>query len=147
MNSNIAKQLISLFDVISNEEAKNIKKMGLEELTLNEIRVLNKLREIEFEYGEITSKLIIKKLKLTKGTVSIVINRLILKNFLEKENKKKDKRQINFFLKNKALYALKIYDSWEKEILETALNNVSKEEIIILEKVLLNITKNLIEER
>ncbi|MFV0287863.1 MAG: MarR family winged helix-turn-helix transcriptional regulator [Mycoplasmatales bacterium] len=145
LKKEINDSCIQIFDFVLQEEYSNLKNMGLKELTLNELHLLVKIKELKKLKAEVNPKDLTEQLNITKGTLSIYTTKLINKNYIERKFDLGDRRKINLILKPKAEYAIKLHDEWHEKFINIALqglNNKEQEKVnIVLKNILNNLNK------
>lgn len=142
-NQEINKLFIEVFENILHEESNNIKELGLNKITLNEIHVLAKIRDLQQKKEKVIPKDLLKILNITKGTLSVVITRLEKKGYLEKRKNMTDRRSFSLELNKEAKEALDKHDKWHDLLVKVALKNLDLEEKKILKKILQTIKDNM----
>jgi DNA-binding MarR family transcriptional regulator len=119
-------------DILKIEEKVLNKNAYTRELSMNEIHVIE---IIGLGKQQIMSD-ISKKLKITIGSLSITINRLVRKGYIEKIKHDIDKRAINIALTEKGILAYKVHENFHKEMIaEGYLEKSSVHETLSMYKV------------
>ncbi len=138
----INKTFTDLFEMILRSENENLKDMGLKDLTVTELHLIENVREIQEKEGHVKPKMLMDALKITKGTLSISTTKLIKKNYIEKIVDSTDARKIYFILKPKAEYAMDLHQKWHDDLLRVAFEGMSQSEMEQVEVILNNIKNN-----
>lgn len=145
LHDKINNKFTQIFDLVLKEEHNNLKKMGLKELTLNELHLLVKINELHLAGIDVTPKVLMYALHVTKGTLSTSTSKLISKNYLEKKYDSNDGRKIIFKIKPKAKYAIDLHDKWHEDFVSRAMQDIpilEQENILItLENIYTNIKR------
>ncbi len=139
----INKTFTDLFDLILKKENDNLKDMGLKDLTITELHLIEKVKELQETESSVKPKMLMEKLGITKGTLSISTTKLIKKNYIEKVIDSTDARKIYFTLKPKAEYALELHQKWHDDLVLVAFKGMSETEMEQVEIILNNIKNNL----
>ncbi len=139
----INKTFTDLFDMILRSENDNLKNMGLKDLTVTELHLIEKIKELQEKEPSVKPKMLMESLGITKGTLSISTTKLIKKNYIEKIVDSTDARKIYFTLKPKAEYALDLHQKWHDNLVLVAFEGMSEKEMEQVEGILNNIKDNL----
>ncbi|MGJ7921660.1 MarR family winged helix-turn-helix transcriptional regulator [Neobacillus sp. LXY-4] len=112
------------------------------DLTSSQWAVLNRLNmeeERDTSYNERTSVEIASKLDLDKPTISGIVNRLIEKGMIRKEQHPNDKRASVLFLTEKAKRLIPILERISNGVIEASLNRFDENEkemfLLLLKKM------------
>lgn len=138
-HKDLNKFLVSVFHQILLEEQKSLLQYGVNNLTIREIHVLEQLTELDKEKIELTVGNLSKKIAITDGSTSIIINRLVKKDYLKKKQDQKDKRKYILSLTTNAHEILKIHEKWHDKFIKDVVKNISSDE----SKVLITALKNI----
>jgi DNA-binding MarR family transcriptional regulator len=84
---------------------------------------------------------IARRLRVTVGTLTTSINRLVEKGYVTRKREEEDKRKVIVSLTKKAEAALKIHDNFHEEMLDALFEDMNLEE----DEVLLQSLENLSE--
>jgi len=122
--------LVELFNDILVVEAKSLQKKGLNDLSITEIHTIE---AIGIEKSKSMSE-IAENLKITVGTLTTAINRLLKKEYVTRNRDDQDRRIVLVELTEKGKEAYKIHDEFHKEMVEEMIEDLKIEE----DKVLLN---------
>ncbi len=139
----INKTFTDLFDMILRSENDNLKDMGLKDLTVTELHLIEKLKDLQEKEPSVNPKMLMESLSITKGTLSIATTKLIKKNYIEKIVDSTDARKIYFTLKPKAEYAIELHQKWHDDLLLVAFKGMDQKEMEQVEVILNNIKNNL----
>ncbi len=139
----INKTFTDLFDMILRSENDNLKDMGLKDLTVTELHLIEKLKDLQEKEPSVNPKMLMESLSITKGTLSIATTKLIKKNYIEKIVDSTDARKIYFTLKPKAEYAIELHQKWHDDLLLVAFKGMDQTEMEQVEVILNNIKNNL----
>ncbi|MGM9534697.1 MAG: MarR family winged helix-turn-helix transcriptional regulator [Intestinibacter sp.] len=127
--------LVQLFNDILHIEEKVLKKSEFKDLSITEMHTIDAIGT----KGSRTMGKIAHDLRITMGTLTSAINRLIKKGYVERSRTEADRRVVLVSLTEKGLQAYKIHDDFHKEMVEATLSyfNEDKQEVLceILEKV------------
>ena len=119
------KKLGEYFNYIANltnvVEEKTMDKKGIPDLTLGELHVVETVNEFN---GEPMTK-IADELKVTVGSLTIGVNRLVQKEYLERIRDEKDHRIVRLVVTPKGKRVLKFHDKFHEDILLAVLDGVT----------------------
>ena len=132
----INELLVEVFNNILSIEAQTLKTRGIK-LSMNEIHVL----EAVLKTSEPTMTNISHRLRITVGTLTTSVNRLVEKGFVKRQRELEDKRKVLVSLTNNAVEALKIHDQFHEEMLADVFKDMKLED----DEVLLQSLENLSE--
>lgn len=126
--------LVEVFNHILSIEGANLKQRGVK-LSMNEIHVLEAIEKTETP----TMTNISKRLRVTVGTLTTAINRLVEKGYCTRYSDSLDKRKV--YIKNvqKAHDVLKIHDEFHDEMVDALFEDMDLHE----DKLLLQSLENL----
>lgn len=139
----INKTFVDLFDLIVRKESENLKNMGLKDLTINELHLITKIKELQELGHMVKPKMLMDEIGITKGTLSISTTKLIKKNYIEKISDSTDARKIYFILKPKADYAIDLHEKWHQALVNAAFKGMDTKRMGEIEDLLNNIKDNL----
>ena len=129
--------LVELFNDILVVEAKSLQKKGLNDLSITEIHTIE---AIGIEKSKSMSE-IAENLKITVGTLTTAINRLLKKEYVRRNRDDQDRRIVLVELTEKGKEAYKIHDEFHKEMVEEMIEDLKVEEDKVLLNSLINLKK------
>ena len=91
---------------------------------MNEIHVLEAVKKT----SEPTMTNISNRLRITVGTLTTSVNRLVQKGYLDRHRELEDKRKVMVSLTKSAVEILKIHDQFHKEMLDAMFKDMNLEE-------------------
>jgi len=130
----INELLVEVFNHILSIEASKLKESGIK-ISMNEMHVLEAVKKTSIP--SMTN--IAGRLRVTVGTLTTSVNRLVEKGYATRKRDKKDKRKVIISLTDKALSALKVHDKFHDEMLDAVFTDMNIEE----DEVLLQSLENL----
>ncbi len=130
----INELLVEVFNHILSIEAEALRKRGVK-LSMNEMHVLEAIEKTE----EPTMSNIARRLRVTVGTLTTAINRLVEKGYTTRYRQPEDKRKVLIALTAKADKALRIHDEFHEEMIEATIKDMKLDEDEILLQSLYNI--------
>lgn len=126
--------LVHLFnDIMALEEAAIIDKK-YEDLSNSEMHVLDAVGP---EGGNMST--IATKLRITMGSLTTSMNRLVLKGYVERNRSETDRRVVNISLTEKGLLAYERHRKFHVRMVDAALKDVEEDQVPILMNMLVNL--------
>lgn len=120
--------LVDLFNDILQIEEKSLKDGPISDLSITEIHTLEAIGM----YDEKNMSEIAQSLKITVGTLTTAINKLIKKEYVERKRIEEDRRVVLIKLTKKGKLAYRLHDKFHKDMVNTAINGLSEEEEDVL---------------
>lgn len=132
----INELLVEVFNHILSIEAEALRKRGIK-LSMNEIHVLEAIEKT----AEPTMSHLAKRLRVTVGTLTTAMNRLVEKGYVTRYRLEEDKRKVYIALTDKAIKALQIHDEFHEEMIEATIADMKLDEDEVLLQSLKNISE------
>lgn len=123
---------VELFRDINNIEERQIKTGEFKNLTLNDMHVIN---AIGTEKAKNMSS-VAKSLSVTMGTLTIAVNGLVKKGYVERVRSEEDRRVVLISLSAKGRKAYARHEKFHRELIDAVASRLSKEEQEILSQSL-----------
>ncbi len=123
---------VELFRDINNIEERQIKTGEFSNLTLNDMHVIN---AIGTEKAKNMSS-VAKALSVTMGTLTIAVNGLVKKGYVERVRSEEDRRVVLVSLSAKGRKAYARHAKFHKELIDAVASRLSEEEQEILSQSL-----------
>jgi len=125
----INKLLVAVYDDITEIEETAIKQGTFSDLTIKEIHTIEGIGM----YGSKTMSELAQAMKVTMGTLTITVDKLIKKGYLERQRSEADRRIVNVLLTKRGKLAYRIHEKFHLEMVKSVLKNftVEDEEILI----------------
>ena len=120
--------LVQLFNDILHIEEKVLKSSEIKYLSITEIHTIDAIGT----QGNRTMGEIAHDLRITVGTLTSAINRLIKKGYAERSRTEEDRRVVLVSLTEKGKHAYKIHADFHKEMVQATLNSYNDEEQEVL---------------
>ncbi len=139
MNDNyltIDEMFTNLFNQATNIEAVWINKNKFD-LTSNEVRIINKIGTMNLlSFGALA-----QSLKITPGTLTVAVNKLVKKQYLDKLKDEKDKRAVFLSLTHKGENVFKQHNKFRLSLIKNTLMKLEKHDSKTLVKILKDLTE------
>lgn len=126
--------LVDVFNQILSIEQEELKKMGVT-LSITEVHVLEVISKVD----EATMGNVAKKLRVTLGTLTTSIDRLVKKGFVQRQVDQNDRRKVLIELLNPSKEVLDKHTMFHEDLLK----NLSLETTINEDELLIKSLKNL----
>lgn len=114
--------LVEVFNRILSIEAENMRTRGVK-ISMNEIHVLEAIEKTE----EPTMTHIARRLRITVGTLTTSISRLVEKGYVKRYRDLEDKRKVYLTLTTKAHEVLKIHELFHEEMIDATIQDLNLE--------------------
>lgn len=124
--------LVNLFNEIMQSEEEAIITEEFKDLTNNDMHVIEAIGLC----GSNNMSVIAKKLKVTVGTLTTAVNRLIMRKYAERIRSEEDRRVVYVKLTNKGIKAYKHHEEYHRQMTNAILKKLSADEIPVLVKAL-----------
>ena len=127
--------LVEIFHHILSIEGSVLRERGVK-LSMNEIHVLEAIQKEE----EPTMSHIAKRLRVSVGTLTTAVNRLVEKGYVDRKREKTDKRKVLVSLTTKAYETMKIHDEFHKDMIGSVIEDMKIGDDEVLVRSLQNIS-------
>ena len=131
LKSVINELLVEIFNHILAIEEEALKKTGIN-LSMNEIHTLEAIQNSE----DPTMSNIARKMRITTGTLTTNINRLVGKKYVTRHIDPLDRRKVYLKLTDSSIEVLKDHDNFHNEMIESIFKDLPIEEDEVLLKSL-----------
>lgn len=134
-HESINEILVRLFSNVLDIEEKCLSAGEFSDLSIKEMHIIDSIGINKEPSMSETAK----ELGITSGTLTIAIDNLIRKGYVERSRSKEDRRVVMIRLTEKGIKAYKAHEDFHKDLVVSALEALDKDEEDILVKVLTNI--------
>ena len=124
----INELLVQLFNDILQIEEKSLKEGIISDLSITEIHTIEAIGM----YAEKSMSEVAQILKITVGTLTTAINKLIKKEYVERKRIEEDRRVVLVKLTKKGKLAYRIREKFHHDMVNTAIDGLSEEEEEVL---------------
>ena len=124
--------LVETFNDILQIEQKALKEGILKDLSITEIHTIDAIGM--YEYRTMTE--VAQELKITLGTLTAAINKLLRKGYVDRKRGEEDRRSVMIALTRKGKLAFRIHDQFHSEMVKATIDGLNEEEEEILIKSL-----------
>ncbi|KFZ26029.1 MAG: HTH-type transcriptional regulator Hpr [Candidatus Izimaplasma bacterium HR2] len=124
----INELLVEVFNHILSIEGSKLKERGVK-ISMNEMHVLEAIQKTDYP----AMSNIARRLRVTVGTLTTSVNRLVEKGYATRKREEEDKRKVIISLTNKAREALKIHEEFHEEMLDALFEdmNLAEDEVLL----------------
>lgn len=112
-------------------ERKFLKEFGIVDVTPNEVKVLYIIGLSNIK----SMSEIANRLRITQGTLSITVNSLVKKGYVERTRNKQDRRVIILYLTKKSLSVIKHYAMFYYSLIKELVNNLDEDKATVLNEI------------
>ena len=127
--------LVSVFNDILTIEESELKKSQFNDLSITEMHTIEAIGM----YKKKTSSEVAKELSITVGTLTVAINNLVKKGYVERLRSEEDRRVVKLGLTKKGKLLFRVHQHFHREMVKNILKGMEQEE----EQALLRALKNL----
>ena len=127
--------LVSVFNDILTIEESELKNSQFNDLSITEMHTIEAIGM----YKKKTSSEVAKELSITVGTLTVAINNLVKKGYVERLRSEDDRRVVKLGLTKKGKLLFRVHQHFHREMVKNILKGMEQEE----EQALLRALKNL----
>ena len=127
--------LVDIFHHILSIEGAMLREKGVN-LSMNEVHVLEAILKTD----EPTMSHIAARLRVTVGTLTTAVNRLVEKGYADRKREKEDKRKVIVSLTTKGYECLKIHDEFHEDMIGSVIEDMKIGDDEVLVRSLQNIS-------
>ncbi|MGL5151062.1 MAG: MarR family winged helix-turn-helix transcriptional regulator [Clostridium sp.] len=135
------KLLVDLFNDILQIEEQSLKNGALSDLSVTEIHTIEAIGM----YTSRTMTEVAQDLKITVGTLTTAINKLIKKDYVERKRIEEDRRVVLVCLTKRGKLAYRLHEKFHKDMIEATVEGLSDEEEKVLYSSLERLNKFFVE--
>ena len=135
----INKMLVEVYDDVNHIEEFSIKKGTFSDLSITEIHTIDAVGL----YGSKTMSEIATELEITMGTLTIAVDKLIKKGYMERSRSNSDRRIVNVSLTKRGKLAYRIHEKFHLDMVQAIMMDFSPQEEEILLTALGKLNKHL----
>lgn len=120
--------LVQLFNDILEIEEQTLKNGPLSDLSVTELHTIEAIGM----YTERTMSEVAQTLKITVGTLTTAVNKLITKGYVERKRIETDRRVVMLHATKKGKLAFRLHEKFHSDMINQTINGISKEEEVVL---------------
>lgn len=137
INQVLNELLVTMFREITVIEERAIKTEEYKNMTTNDMHVIEAIGPNETK----NMSTVAKKLSVTTGTLTIAVNSLVKKGYVERARSEEDRRVVLVSLTARGVKAYEHHQKFHEEMIEQVVKNLTEEEKILLEKTMGNLVR------
>lgn len=127
--------LVNIFSDILTIEESELKKSRFNDLSITEMHTIEAIGM----YRKKTTSEVARDLSVTVGTLTIAINRLVKKGYVERIRSEDDRRVVKLGLTKNGKLIYRIHQHFHRQMVKNILRNMDNEEETALLKALKNL--------
>ena len=120
----INELLVQLFNDVLQIEESSLKNGEISDLSITEIHTIEAIGM----YTEKTMSEVAQSLKITVGTLTTAINKLIKKQYVERKRIEEDRRVVLIKLTKRGKLAYRLHEKFHKDMINTAIEGLDEKE-------------------
>lgn len=124
----INQLLVQLFNDVLQIEEYSLKNGVLSDLSMTEVHTIDAIGM----YTERTMSEVAQILKITVGTLTTAINKLIKKGYVERKRIEEDRRVVLIKLTKRGKLAYRLHARFHEELVNTSIDGLNRNEEMIL---------------
>lgn len=127
--------LVKIFNDILQIEQNALKEGEFKDVSITEVHTI----EAVGMYGSRTMTEVAQDLKITVGTLTIAINNLVKKGYVERNRSESDRRVVEISLTRKGKLAYRVHEKFHTDMIKATIKGLSDEEELVLGRALDNL--------
>ncbi|MGL4731086.1 MAG: MarR family winged helix-turn-helix transcriptional regulator [Clostridium sp.] len=120
--------LVEIFNDILKIEEKSLSNGPMNDLSITEIHTIDAIGM----YQEKTMSEVAQSLKITVGTLTTAINKLVKKDYVNRIRCEKDRRSVKISLTNKGKLAYRVHEKFHTDMINSTIDGLTKDEELVL---------------
>ncbi len=124
--------LVDLFNDILSIEESFLRKGEFKDLSMRDFHIIEQMSRL----SHTNMTLLAKNVRVTKGTLTVAIDNLVRKGYVERSRKSSDRRMVEVWLTDKAKSAEEIHAKFHDEMIRDVISDLAPEELEVLELAL-----------
>ncbi|MGX4685828.1 MarR family winged helix-turn-helix transcriptional regulator [Vagococcus sp. JNUCC 83] len=120
----VNSQLVKVFNDILTIEETELKKSDFFDLSIKEMHTIEAIGM----GGNKTTGEVAKELSITVGTLTVAINNLVKKGYVDRVRSESDRRIVRLKLTNRGRLFYRVHQHFHKKMVEAVLEDMSEEE-------------------
>ncbi len=127
--------LVAIFNEVMDIEEHALRVSTFSDLSIKEMHTVEAIGM----YDHHTTSEVAKILNITAGTLTVAINSLVKKGYVERIRMKNDRRVVNLGLTKKGRLLYRLHDKFHREMVENTIHDMDNQEVEVLLKGLNNL--------
>ncbi len=129
--------LVDLFNDILAIEENEIRKGEFSDVSMRDFHIIEQMARL----GRTNMSVLAKKVRVTKGTLTVAIDHLVRKGYVERDRRTSDRRVVEVWLTQKAEQAELIHAAFHDGMIEAVMDVLDQQELEVLESALGKVNK------
>lgn len=126
----INSQLVTIFNEILDIEETSLKASQFSDLSIKEMHTIEAIGL----HDTLTSTQVANRLNITVGTLTVAVNNLVRKGYVERIRTDNDRRVVRLSLTKKGKLLFRIHAKFHREMVEETLQGMDEKEVEVLIK-------------
>lgn len=135
INNTLNEVLVKLFRNINTIEEKAVREGEHQDITMNDMHVME---AIGLEAAKNMTS-VARALEVTTGTLTIAVNSLVKKGYVERSRSEEDRRVVLISLSEKGRKAFLQHQKFHEDMIASVVEELTEEEQRVLEKALIKL--------
>ncbi|WP_027107809.1 MarR family winged helix-turn-helix transcriptional regulator [Lacticigenium naphthae] len=131
----INQYLVTIFNDVLAIEAESLRDGEFSDLSIKEMHTIEAIGM----YKEHTTTEVSRKLGITVGTLTVSVNHLVKKGYVERVRSEDDRRVVKLGLTNKGRLLYRVHDKFHRDMVKETIDEMDPEEAQMLTKGLRNL--------
>ncbi|EXJ24175.1 Transcriptional regulator of fatty acid biosynthesis FabT [Alkalibacterium sp. AK22] len=127
--------LVSIFNDVLMIEERTLQRSQFKDVSIKEMHTIDAIGM----YQEHTTSEVAKKLGITVGTLTVSVNNLVRKGYVERVRSETDRRVVKLALARKGRLLYRLHDKFHRDMVRETLKEMSEEEAEVLMQGLFNL--------
>ncbi len=127
--------LVSIFNDVLMIEERTLQTSQFKDVSIKEMHTIDAIGM----YQEHTTSEVAKKLGITVGTLTVSVNNLVRKGYVNRVRSEKDRRVVKLALTKQGRLLYRLHDKFHRDMVRETLTEMTEEEAEVLMKGLLNL--------
>lgn len=128
----INELFVAVYSDITNVEETAIRQGMFQDLSIKEIHTIEAIGM----YGSKIMSELAQAMRVTMGTLTVTVDKLIQKGYLVRQRSEKDRRIVKVLLTKRGKLAYRIHEKFHRDMVKTVMGQFSEEEETLLMSVL-----------
>ena len=124
--------LVDLFNDILSIEETVLRKGEFGNLSMRDFHIIEQMKRL----GNTNMTALAKVVRVTKGTLTVAIDNLVRKGYVERTRKSSDRRMVEVALTERAIAAEEMHAKFHDEMINDVIKELKPEELGVLELAL-----------
>ena len=124
--------LVTIFNDILQIEQNALREGEFKDISITELHTI----EAVGMYGTRTMTEVAQDLKITVGTLTIAINNLVKKGYVERNRSESDRRVVEISLTRKGKLAYRLHEKFHTDMIKATIKGLSSDEELVLARAL-----------